>query len=475
MFYEPFSKEETETIHAKTLAILADTGLDIQGEEARQILLEAGCKEKSGRICFPAALVEDALKDPAKLTMYGMDETLVYPVTEAKRAYSHNFGTVFTLLDPETGQVREASTRDLEEYIWISDCLPFLDMVVPSLWPTDLPASVTTLAGSIYAMRGTRKPVDLGLASNPWEAQKLIEVAAMIRGGIDLLRAKPMGTISISTLSPLSFPEDISQTIIKVAEQGLPMTMLPCPISGLTAPVTLVGGFVQQNAELLAFLTLARLVNRASPLIYASRLCAADMRTGFVSGSNLVRGFAGACAAQMARYYNLPSAVYGMDTGAARPDIQSGYERALNCLLPVLARATLISGFGLLNGGTLASVEQLVIDNEIYGMMMHRESSLVVDEETIGLEVMKSVAEGGNYLAQEHTRDFMRKNELWQSDFGNTLPYEQWQAGGSPEIKEAAKAKVRELKKQYPGPYLDEKLCLELDHFLEKTKEEKLA
>ena len=43
---------------------------------------------------------------------------------------------------------------------------------------------------------------------------------------------------------------------------------------------------------------------------------------------------------------------------------RQGYERALNCLLPVLAGGTLISGFGALNGGTLASIEQLVIDNE---------------------------------------------------------------------------------------------------------------
>jgi trimethylamine--corrinoid protein Co-methyltransferase len=473
MFFEPLSKKDLETIHVKSLEILAGIGVNLQGRRAREVLLSAGCKEKGGRICFPPALVEDALKDPAPVTVYGMDDSIKIPLTGVGRSYSHNFGTVFVLLDPESGQIREATVRDLEEYVWVSDNLPYLDKVVPSLWPRDLPETITTLAGSIYAMRNTRKPVDMGLASTPWEARKLIEIAATVRGGMDRLKRKPMGTISISTLSPLHFPEDISETIFEVAGTGLPLTMLPCPISGLTAPVTLVGGFVQQNAEQLAFLTLARLVNRGCPLVYASRLCAADMRTGFVSGNNLVRGFSGACAAQMARYYGLPSAVYGMDTAAARPDIQSGYERALNCLLPVLAGGTLISGFGALNGGTLASIEQLVIDNEIYGMVMHRCGGLTVDEETIGVDVIKAVMDGGNFLAQEHTRDFMRKGELWQGDLGNALPFEEWRAQGCPDIREAARAKVREIAKTYSGPYLDEKLCRELDLILERVKAER--
>ena len=211
------------------------------------------------------------------------------------------------------------------------------------------------------------------------------------RQGLDRLKSKPMGTISISPLSPLNFPADIAEAIVDCAELGLPLTMLPCPTRGLTAPLTLIGGLVQQNAEQLAFLTLARLVNRSCPLVYTCRLAAANMRTGFVGGKDPDLGLSGACVAQIARYYGLPSGVYGMDTGASLPDIQSGYERAINCLPPVLARATMVSGFGLLNGGLLASAEEMVIDNEIYGMLMHRlGGDLTVNEEIIGVEVVKA-------------------------------------------------------------------------------------
>jgi trimethylamine--corrinoid protein Co-methyltransferase len=476
VIFEPFSQKDLEKIHAATLEILEQAGVIIEGKRAREILLSAGCTEKDGRIYFPSGLVEDALKDPVPLTFYGIDESIVLPLTEAERSYSHNFGSVSVLLDHETDQIREAKVKDMEDFARLSDSLPYLDLVVPSLRATDIPEEIANIGMAVYTMKNTRKPVDIGTASDSWETRYLIEVAATIRGGLDKLKNKPMGTISISPLSPLNFPADIAEAIVDCAGLGLPLTMLPCPTRGLTAPMTLVGGLVQQNAEQLAFLTLAKLVNRSCPLVYTCRLASANMRTGFVGGKDPDLGLSGACVAQVARYYGLPSGVYGMDTGASVPDIQSGYERAINCLPPVLARATMVSGFGLLNGGLLASAEEMVIDNEIYGMLMHRLGrDLEVDDEIIGLEVIKAVMDGGNFLAQEHTRDFMRKGELWQGKLGNALPFEEWRSRGCPDIRAEAKEKVNQLLDAHPGPYLDEKLCRELDLILEKARDERVA
>jgi trimethylamine:corrinoid methyltransferase-like protein len=33
---------------------------------------------------------------------------------------------------------------------------------------------------------------------------------------------------------------------------------------------------------------------------------------------------------------------------------------------------------------------------------------------------------GGNFLAQEHTRDYMRKGELYSGKLGNDAPFEEW-------------------------------------------------
>ena len=473
MLFEPLAPADLQLMHDQTLKILTETGVIIEGKQAREILLEAGCSENGKRLLIPARLVEDLVSNPEPVTLYGVDDKNELPLTDAPRSYAHNFGSVSSLLDHRNDQIREALVEDLINYIKISDQLTNLGMVVPSLRPTDLPEEIASLAMTAYTMQYTAKPVDIGTASDPWEIRYLIKIAAAVRGGIDKLLEKPMGTLSISPLSPLNFPADITDAIIESARSGLPITMLPCPTRGLTAPVTLAGGLVQQNAEQLAFVTLARLVNRRTPLVYTCRLAAANMRSGCVSGRDPDIGFSGACVAQLARFYGLPSGVYGLDSGSATIDIQSGYERALNGLYPVMARATFVSGMGSLNAGMLASAEQLVIDDEIYGMIFHRLQGIEVSESSIGAEVVGAVMDGGNFLAQEHTRDYMRRGELYRGKLGNESPYEEWRSQGCPIVREQAKAKVEELIAAHPGPVLSEQTCAEIMSILEQAKEEK--
>ncbi|MBW6463407.1 MAG: trimethylamine methyltransferase family protein [Bacillota bacterium] len=473
MIFEPLTADDLQLMHDQTLKILAETGAIVEGKEAREILLSAGCQDDGKRLRFPSKLVEECLTDPEKVTLYGVDENIVLPLTDSPRTYAHNFGSVSMLLDHKDDIIREALAEDLVAYIRISDMLPNLHMVVPSLRPTDLPEEIASLAMTAYALQNTVKPVDIGTASDTWEIRFLVRIASAVRGSLEKLIEKPMGTLSISPLSPLNFPADITDAIIESARTGLPITMLPCPTRGLTAPVTLAGGLVQQNAEQLAFITLARLVNRHTPLVYTCRLAAANMRSGCVSGRDPDLGFSGACVAQIARFYGLPSGVYGMDTGSAVPDIQSGYERALNALYPSMARATFVSGMGSLNAGLLASAEQLVIDNEIYGMVFHRQQGINVSEEAIGAEVIKAVMDGGNYLAQEHTRNYMRKGELFTGRLGNESPFEEWRSSGRQTIREEAKGKIDQILAEHPGIVVDTEISSKIMSLLEEAKEEK--
>jgi trimethylamine---corrinoid protein Co-methyltransferase len=473
--FEPLSANDLNLIHDLTLKILQKTGAVVEGDEAREILLSAGCLEDGGRLLFPPQLVEDCLAHKVPVTLFGVDESIVLPLTEASRSYTHNFGSVSVLLDPADNRIREALLQDLIDFVRISDALSHPDMVVPSLRPTDLPEEIASLAMTAYTVQNTVKPVDIGTASDRWEISYLIRIAAAVRGSVQKLIEKPIGTLSISPLSPLNFPADIAEAIIESARSGLPITMLPCPTRGLTAPVTLAGGLVQQNAEQLAFLVLARLVNNAAPLVYTCRLAGANMRTGCVSGRDPDIGFSGACTAQLARYYGLPSGVYGLDTGSAQPDLQSGYERAIGGLYPVLAGATMVSGIGALNAGLLASVEQLVIDDQIYAMIMHRQKGIEVNEEAIGAEVVDAVMRGGHFLAQEHTRNYMRKGEIFAGTLGNEAPDEEWRATGSVTIREQARDKIGQLLSEHPGVVVSETVSREIEAILEEARSERIS
>jgi trimethylamine---corrinoid protein Co-methyltransferase len=237
--YEPLTAADLQLMHDSTLKVLAETGAVVEGDEAREILLSAGCREEGDRLLFPAALVEDCLANRVPVTLYGVDENIVLPLTDAPRSYSHNFGSVSILLDPESDQIREATVCDLIDFIRISDSLPHLDMVVPSLRPTDLPEEIASLAMTAYTLQNTSKPVDIGTASDVWEVRIFDQAGCRSPGQCRRLVEKPMGTFRFHHLARLNFPADITGAIIESARSGLPVTMLPCPTRGLTAPLTL--------------------------------------------------------------------------------------------------------------------------------------------------------------------------------------------------------------------------------------------
>ena len=51
-----------------------------------------------------------------------------------------------------------------------------------------------------------------------------------------------------------------------------------------------------------------------------------------------------------------------------------------------------------------------------------------MDDETLGLEVIKKVGPGGTYFAEKHTRAHM--GEIWRPGVWDRTPYDAWLAAG---------------------------------------------
>ena len=86
--------------------------------------------------------------------------------------------------------------------------------------------------------------------------------------------------IAISPISPLDFPDHLVKAMMETARNGIPFGPLPCPTAGTTAPLSISGAIVQQNAEVLASIVLAQLVKPGLPIMYCGRLAMMEPRTG---------------------------------------------------------------------------------------------------------------------------------------------------------------------------------------------------
>jgi trimethylamine--corrinoid protein Co-methyltransferase len=252
--------------------------------------------------------------------------------------------------------------------------------------------------------------------------------------------------MAVSPLSPLTFPDDVVEATVETARLGLPLGPLPCPIMGATSPISIAGGLAQQNAEVLASIVLAQLTQPGLPIFYCGRLSTMSARTGLSVWGNPEIGIIGVGTVEIGHHYGLPVNVYGLCTDAHSSDIQSGYERMLNALLPAMAGADEISGVGEVWGGVVSSLAQMVIDDEILDYVKRARRGFVTDEESLAVEVVSKVMDGArNFLGQRHTVKYLRQGEVLQTRLAKREGWAEWESSGRKGIAERANERVEEL------------------------------
>jgi trimethylamine--corrinoid protein Co-methyltransferase len=248
------------------------------------------------------------------------------------------------------------------------------------------------------------------------------------------------------------------------ADYGQPLAMSPEAIAGAPAPVTLAGLLAQENAGILAHITLAQIFRPGTPVLYGTVSTIANMRLGNVALGAIETGLITAGAAQMARYYNLPCRGVGATTEAKREDVQSGLERAWTLLPAVLAGVNFITCGGTLDSSMLESDALLMLDDELCGAALRLARGVEVEDGTLALDLIQRVGFSGNYLAEEHTvRRFRREHFI--PDLLPREPYDAWEKAGGRSALDLARDRVREVLAKHQPRELDPALEQELDDY----------
>jgi len=121
-------------------------------------------------------------------------------------------------------------------------------------------------------------------------------------------------------------------------------------------------------------------------------------------------------------------------------------------LLPAQAGANLIYGMGMLELGVTFSFAQLLIDAEIAKMVKRVVAGIDVSDETLAVEVIKTVGAGKDFLAQKHTRQFMQKEQSKPRLIDRRMRGA-WQNRGAKDWAQRAEEAARELLKNHkPEP-----------------------
>jgi len=167
-----------------------------------------------------------------------------------------------------------------------------------------------------------------------------------------------------------------------------------------------------------------------------------------------------------------PIEASGIGTDHHIPGIQAGYERALNGLLPALSWPDILVGPGLLGGSIILSLEQLLIDVEIFRMCKQAYRGIITDEGKWLEDVIGNVEPGGNYLAERSTVQAIREGEWYVSKFGVHDSFEGWETAGRPTLLEEAREKVGHILAAYEPLPLGKEVERELDRIHKKAQKQ---
>lgn len=463
--FEVLAQDEIEEIHAASMEILSEKGLKVEYNRARKLFREAGCRvddvEKSVRI--PEKLISWAVgQAPSSFTLYGNDPDFKLQIGSGGLVFA-GLGTPTAILDNRSGQYRPTTFEDLLRHIKLINACRYLNNTQMDIWPNDIP--MTTI--HTEAIRGwvhhSRKPFGMGCYGF-MPTLDMMRMMALAVGGKDELRRRPRFLAICSVVSPLQMSKEQLEGMLICADYGQPVAMSPEAIAGATAPATLAGLLVQENAAILGHITLAQIYRPGTPVLYGTVSTIANMRLGTVALGAVETGLISAASAQLARHYGLPIRSVGAATEAKSEDIQSGLERSSTLIQAALAGVNYITCGGTLDSTMLESEAQLLLDDEWCGAVQRMTAGIEVNPDTMALNIIKEIGFSGHYLDAEHTAANFRR-EHYIPELLVREPYSSWEKEGSKTALDRARHKVEAILAAHEPHPLDSALSSEIDRY----------
>lgn len=307
-----FSEDELYTIHLATLEVLAQTGIRVECDRAMDIFEGSGVAidRKKNLVKIPPHVVEDAINSaPSEVLLAGRDPGNDIVLGDKRVAFT-NFGEAVMMMDPFTGERRESTKEDVANITLVCDALSEVDVMWRPCDARDTSPEISSAHEMEMMLANTSKHIAHGLGSGKLMKTD-IEMAALVAGGREKLKERPLFSSVLCPSSPLTLGRDCCEVIIESAIAGVPCIVLSMAMSGGTAPVTLAGTLIVHNAEVLSGIVLAQLTCKGAPVVYGSSTTCLDLRSANAPVGAPELAVFGAAVVKLAQYYRLCSLIAG--------------------------------------------------------------------------------------------------------------------------------------------------------------------
>lgn len=466
---EILTPEEVKKIHEATLWIIEKVGVRFPSQRALEIWEANGAtvdREKK-IVKVKGDVIEEAVKKaPPAYTLAARDPQQDLPL-DGNHVNLGTDGCGVEVIDIHTGQKRTSCLSDVRDIARVADATEEVAFHWVAVSAQDTPVEARGLYEIKTVWENSTKHVQTESIYNVAEANAAMEMAALLVGGKNELKKRPVLSLMQCTAPPLGHDGGSLDAALIAAEHGIPtgfMTMASCLTTG---PATMAGNLAVGNAEVIAATALLQLAYPGAPVFYAAAQTASDPRLGCYTGGGPEDYLFGAATNVLSDFYNIPLSMGAFATGAKEPNWHAGVDGSFSSFMASIVMSDMLLGCGFLHGSRIWSFAEMMMDCEIFSMVHKMMQGIVVDEETLALDTIASVGPGGHYLAQKHTRRHMR--ELFMPQFMDRRPYSDWESKGD-DARDWATAKARKILAEHQPETLDPKVSEEMEKIIKSVE-----
>ena len=464
---EFLTEEEKLRIHEESVQILANVGVKYHGQRALPLLAKNGARvdRETGIARLPRELIRDALAlAPRSFVLGARNPVHDYPLPSSVSHYACD-GTSAFALDFETGEKRYGTTRDIEKSLRV---FQEMDMGVMAWSPTvasEAPAYSRPLHEFIGIMKYCSKHGQHEV-HHARQIPYLTEALELVAGSRAAVRDRMAYSLIYCPVAPLMHDGDMLDAYIELGDWGMPVMVLPMPVTGTTGPASLFSNIALANAEALSTIVVLELAHPGRPVIYSSATGSVDFRNGAYLAGTPEMGLQSAALVVMGRYYGLPSTSAGCTSDARQPGAEAILDKLVTTIPPVCAGSDIIVGTGEIESDQLLILEQLIVDNEIGRLCQRLYQGVDSRTEMDFYEDVAQVGPGGHFLGSKNTRRAARSSEFYMSNLLDRHTHEAWMRLGKPDMYTKAREQVQQI---LAGPMVDplpEDVSCRLDEIL---------
>ena len=450
-----------DRLQAATLEVLERIGVCFPCEPALEIFRRHGADvDGDGIVKLTPGLVERALATAPRSFLLGGREPRFDLTLDGTRTYLSTEGVGVRVRDPETGEERSSRKADVELMARIVDALPAISFFWPPVSAQDH-ARTAPLHECHAGLTNTLKHVRGATTLHPRLAELVVEMATVVAGSEEARRARPPICGNICTISPLSQDDTGLEAALVYAAAGIPISFMPMPTMGSTAPASLAGAIVQGEAEVVSALVLVQLAFPGAPVIHSNIISAMDPRSGGYIGD--IEAPAERLVTRLGHAWGVPH-LCGPSVSGDEASIGWGFGSRAGVGAALLSGTEAeISGDlgGLLDSYTVLEPHFIILQHEL-ALAARRVLAELPADADLALDVIEEVGPRGHYLAHAHTRAHVREFPLPLRHRG----------AGYGSVEEAARAEFARLAREHEPAPLPADVLAELDRILAEAERE---